>query len=63
MEPISVMGLLIIGILALFLSRALSVVVHVAFYVLLIALGAILFFGVSLNQVIDWGTNAILWAF
>ncbi len=61
-EPFSILGILIIAILVFFLSRVLSVVVKIIFYALLAAMVLVFFFGVSLNEVIDWITGIVLWA-
>ncbi len=60
MEPFSVVGVLIIAILVFFLSRFLSVVVRILFYGALVVFVLVLFFGVSLDQVIEWAMNVVM---
>ncbi len=62
MEPLTTIGIIIIGILLFSFTKVFSVLVKVVFYALLVALFAVLFFDVTLQQVMDWGLGVVLWA-
>lgn len=63
MEPLSIVGIMILIIVALFLGKILSILGRIVFVALIIALVLVFAFGISLNQVVDWGLQVILLAF
>ncbi|MBS3116927.1 hypothetical protein J4421_05015 [Candidatus Woesearchaeota archaeon] len=62
-EPLSIIGLLILAIVILFFNKIMSVVVKILFYWLLVIFVLILFFGVSLNTAWEWSWAIMLWTF
>lgn len=63
MELLSLIGIFIVVVIALFLGRILSVALKVLFYVLLVALALMLIFGFSFQQLLDWATGILFWVF
>jgi len=62
-DPFSIIGVIIVIILALTLGKLLKATFKIAFYVLLVALIFIFFFGVSYNELVTFIGNIMLWAF
>jgi hypothetical protein len=60
MDPFSIIGLIIFGILAFFLTRVVSVLVRIVFIGLIVTLFLVFFFGISLNEVMDWVVSMAL---
>ena len=60
MDPFSVIGLIIFGILAFFLTKVVSVVVRILLIGVVVVFFLVFFFGISLNQVIDWVVSVAL---
>ncbi|NQV91270.1 hypothetical protein HQ489_02240 [Candidatus Woesearchaeota archaeon] len=62
-DIITIFGLILAAIIVALLGRILHVVVQVLFYTLLAAFVMVFFFGVSLDQVLQWAINVVLWVF
>ncbi len=63
MELFSVIGIVILAILALYLSKVIGIVMRVALAAAIVVLILVFFFGVSMDQVLDWAAGVVLWAF
>lgn len=63
MDPFSVVILMIFIILISFAGKIFSFVMRIVFAVLIITFFFVLIFGVSINDVLNWGINLISWVF
>ena len=62
MEPLSIIGVMILVIIALFFGKILSYLTRLFFVVLVVVFFLVLFFGLSLNEVINWVLDLFLLA-
>ncbi|PIN88150.1 hypothetical protein COV12_00060 [Candidatus Woesearchaeota archaeon CG10_big_fil_rev_8_21_14_0_10_32_24] len=62
-DIITILGLLLGAILIALLGKVLHIIVQILFYALLAAFVMIFFFGISLDQVLQWGIHTVLWVF
>jgi len=62
MEPLSIIGVMILVIIALFFGKILSYLTRLFFVVLVVVFFLVLFFGLSLNEVINWVLDLLLLA-
>ncbi|MBU0470421.1 MAG: hypothetical protein KKA62_00990 [Nanoarchaeota archaeon] len=63
MDLFSIIGLIIVVLVVLSLGKIMSHLLRFLFYALLGALVLVFFFDISLNNIIDWLSSLVLWAF
>ena len=61
-DPFTIVGFVIVVILFLFAGRIFSVMLKVFLFLLVAMFVLIVVFGISLDEVIDWGMGIVLWA-
>ena len=60
MDPFSIIGIMILVIIVLFAGKIVSFLARIFFVILVVLFFFILFFGISLDQVLDWVTKILL---
>ena len=63
MDILSPIGIVVIALVAIVLGNFISKILKVLFYVLLIVFVAVVFFGISYNDVINWAYGIALMVF
>ncbi len=61
MELTSLVGMIILIILGTYLLRAMFHSIRIIFFTLLVVLAGVYFFGISLNQLLNWILDVVLW--
>ncbi len=60
MEPFSILGIVILVVLAILIFEAVAHYTHFIFFVLLALFVAVLYFGISMSQAVDWTIKTLM---
>ncbi|MBT4804834.1 hypothetical protein HON71_01545 [Candidatus Woesearchaeota archaeon] len=63
MDILSPVGIVVIAMLVVVFANFISKILKVLFYVLLLVFVAVVFFGISYNDLISWASGILLWVF
>ena len=63
MDILSPVGIVVIAMLVVVFANFISKILKVLFYVLLLVFVAVVFFGISYNDLMSWASGILLWVF